>query len=199
MNNSNITNRYGLIAIPIMILIAFTGCNRSGPEEPFLIKKKQEQGLSSGLWYYDEERGLAPLLGHSTVTIADLEGPGIVRMLRMSQLSMTASKELPRGLVIEIYYDDALKPAVQVPAADFFGDGCQGKGIYYSSTYLEKVPEAYNCYIPMPFKKRIRIRLRNDTDLYYAGYSAVEIPAGGKNNQWFNEEAFFDEISIITN
>jgi hypothetical protein len=188
MNNSNKTNRYGLIAIPIMIMIAFTSCSRSGPEESFLIKKKQEQGLSSGLWYYDEERGLAPLLGHSTVTIADLEGPGIVRMLRMSQLSMTASKELPRGIVIEIYYDDALKPAVQVPAADFFGDGCQGKGIYYSSTYLEKVPEAYNCYIPMPFKKRIRIRLRNDTDLYYAGYSAVEwekLPAWNKEFGYF--------------
>jgi hypothetical protein len=25
---------------------------------------------------------------------------------------------------------------------------------------------------------------------------AVEVPAGGMNNHWFNEEAFFDEISV---
>ncbi|MFA5814561.1 MAG: DUF2961 domain-containing protein [Bacteroidales bacterium] len=177
-----------LFALATAILAGLTGCDRPCPDEPFLIKKKQDQGLSSGLWYYDEERGLAPLLGHTTVTIADLKGPGIVRMLRMSQLSMTASPDLPRGIVLEIYYDDASKPAVQVPAADFFGDGCQGKGIYYSSTYLEKVPEAYNCYIPMPFKKRIRIQLRNDTGHYYAGYSAVEwekLPAWNREYGYF--------------
>ncbi len=188
MNRSTIRSGCIMFAFAAIVLIAFTGCDHPGADEPFLIKKKHEQGLSSGLWYYDEERGLSPMLGHSTVTIADLKGPGIVRMLHMSQLSMTASKELPRGIVIEIYYDDALKPAVQVPAADFFGDGGQGKGIYYSSTYLEKVPEAYNCYIPMPFKKRIQIRLRNDTELYYAGYSGVEwekLPAWNKEFGYF--------------
>jgi hypothetical protein len=188
MNNLKHVPTLLLPSILASLLFAFAGCSRPEPDEPFLMRKKQDQGLASGLWYYDEERGLTPLQGQTTVTIADLQGPGIVRMLRMSQLSMTASKDLPRGLVLEIYYDDAVKPAVQVPAADFFGDGCQGKGIYYASHYLEKVPEAYNCYIPMPFRKRIIIRLRNDTDIYYAGYSAVEyekLPAWNRGYGYF--------------
>ena len=48
-----------LPSILASLLFACTGGSRPEPDEPFLIRKKQNQGLVSGLWYYDEERGLA--------------------------------------------------------------------------------------------------------------------------------------------
>jgi hypothetical protein len=39
---------------------------------------------------------------------------------------------------------------------------------------VEKTPDAYNCYIPMPFGKSARVTLRNDSDRDIMSYSYVE-------------------------
>lgn len=161
----------------VLFLLFMMGCSvehTTDTSEIFVVKKNIGQGLASGLWYYCEERHLDPLLGHTTVTIADLKGPGVIRMFRMSQLGLTLSDDMPRGIVLKIYYDNSEIPSVYVPVADFFADGCNGKCKYYNSNFFEKVPEAYNCYIPMPFKERVRVDLCNETDHYFGGYSAIE-------------------------
>ena len=37
---------------------------------------------------------------------------------------------------------------------------------------MECVPLSYNCYIPMPFKSRARVVLRNDTDVDIKDYTS---------------------------
>ena len=69
-----------------------------------------------------------------------------------------------RGVVLEIYFDGAKTAAVICPLADFFGDGCGGESMYFSSKFIECAPWSYNCYFPMPFKESARVVLRNDTD-----------------------------------
>lgn len=70
-----------------------------------------------------------------------------------------------RGIVLEIYFDSADEPAVLCPLPDFFGDGCNGKGIEFASRFVEKVPVAWNAYCPMPFRQSAKVIFRNDTDL----------------------------------
>jgi len=60
------------------------------------------------------------------------------------------------------------------PLADFFGDGCNGASRTFSAPLIECAPWSYNAYIPMPFKKRARVILRNDTDKDAMNYSYVE-------------------------
>ncbi|KKK65078.1 hypothetical protein LCGC14_2977760, partial [marine sediment metagenome] len=60
------------------------------------------------------------------------------------------------------------------PLADFFGDGCNGDSMYFSSKFIECAPWSYNCYFPMPFKESARVVLRNDTEHDIMDYSFVE-------------------------
>ena len=60
------------------------------------------------------------------------------------------------------------------PLADFFGDGCNGKSMYFSTPLIECAPWSYNCYFPMPFAKRAQVVLRNDTPQDAMNYSYVE-------------------------
>jgi hypothetical protein len=81
--------------------------------------------------------------------------------------------ETARSVILEIFFDDAMPAAVSVPLGDFFADGT-GQGSYFSTGFLEKAPAAYNCYIPMPFKKSARITLRNDSNEDLVGSTQVE-------------------------
>ncbi|HRZ58425.1 MAG TPA: DUF2961 domain-containing protein, partial [Candidatus Paceibacterota bacterium] len=106
------------------------------------------------------------------MVVADLKGPGIIRHLH------TCRHQNPdlyaRGIVLEITFDDASEPAVLCPLADFFGDGCNGKSMDFSTPLIECAPWSYNCYFPMPFAKRARVVLHNDTPQDAMNYSYVE-------------------------
>lgn len=106
------------------------------------------------------------------MVVADLEGPGIIRTIhttRHSPVELAA-----RGVVLEITFDDADEPAVVSPLADFFGDGCNGEAMDFSSKFIECAPGSYNCYFPMPFRSRAKVVLRNDLDQDLSNYSYVE-------------------------
>jgi Protein of unknown function (DUF2961) len=77
-------------------------------------------------------------------------------------------------VVLEIYFDGAAEPAVMSPLADFFGDGCNGQAMNFSSKLIECAPGSYNCYFPMPFRTRAQVFLRNDLDQNLSNYSYVE-------------------------
>jgi len=75
---------------------------------------------------------------------------------------------------MEIWFEDAGRPAVMCPLADFFGDGCNGQSMYFTSDLVECAPWSYNGYFVMPFKSRARVILRNDSDSDIMNYSYVE-------------------------
>lgn len=144
-------------------------------DEIMIIKEARAQGNEHSLWYFCEKRELKPLLPNTSVTIAQIEGPAVIRLIRLSRLTMHTQYDFPRGIILEIYWDGHSKPAVQVPAADFFADGCNSKvEKYFASNFFEIVPGAYNCYIPMAFKKGAKVVLRNETEHAYIGYANVE-------------------------
>lgn len=150
------------------------------------IHPKVQTGFANGGWKYDRYEEMESLDAHKKMLVADIKGPGIIQHIHTTRHS---PKELfARGIVLEIWFDDAKEPAVMCPLADFFGDGCNGESMEFSSLFIECAPWSYNCYIPMPFKSRARVYLRNDTDKDASNYSYVEwetLP------EWDNELGHF--------
>jgi hypothetical protein len=136
------------------------------------IRPEIRTGFSHAGWKYDRYSELPSLDANSRMTVADLQGPGVIRHLHVTrhQNEQLAS----RGVVLEIYFDGANKPAVMCPLADFFGDGCNGESMNFSSKFIECAPWSYNCYFPMPFKKSAKVVLRNDASHDIMDYSFVE-------------------------
>lgn len=137
-----------------------------------VIRPNVRSGLSNGGWKYDRYKDLQSLDAHTRMTVADLEGPGLIRQIHVTR---HVPEELAsRGVVLEIWFDDANEPAVLSPLADFFGDGCNGQAMDFTSYFIECSPWNYNGYFPMPFQSRARVILRNDTDNDIMNYSYVE-------------------------
>jgi hypothetical protein len=137
-----------------------------------VLRPDLQTGFANAGWKYDRYRNLASLDAHRSMPMADLKGPGVIRHLHLTRHQ---PKELAaRGVVLEIWFDDAKEPAVQCPLADFFGDGCNGQAMNFTSHLIECAPWSYNCYFPMPFKSRARVLLRNDTDKDLMDYAYVE-------------------------
>jgi len=136
------------------------------------LRPERTTGQSNGGWNSDRYTNLEPLDAGRKIVVADLEGPGIITHIHTTRHK---PKELfARGIVLEIWFDDAEQPAVMAPLADFFGDGGGGDAVYFSTPLIECAPWSYNCYFPMPFKERARVILRNDTDQNATNYSYVE-------------------------
>lgn len=111
-------------------------------------------------------------LAGETVVLADLEGPGTLRHFWMTIPLM--QPELMRGVRLEVFYDGAEAPSISVPVMDFFGVTL-GRPTEYSSM-LNAVQEGrgYNAYYPMPFNKRVRVELTNETSLQFSLYYQID-------------------------
>jgi hypothetical protein len=109
-----------------------------------------------------------------TFELADIAGPGTIE-----QIWMTATGNW-RFSILRIYWDDQEHPSVECPLGDFFACGW-GKFTQVSSLVVCVNPgSAFNCYWPMPFRKRCCITLENlaeeDMILYYQiNYSLDEV------------------------
>jgi hypothetical protein len=93
-----------------------------------------------------------------TFTIADIKGPGAIQ-----HIWMTPSQPW-RSAILRIYWDDQKHPSVECPVGDFFACGW-GKFAQVTSLAVCVNPgSAFNCYWPMPFRKRCRMTLTNMTN-----------------------------------
>ena len=137
------------------------------------IQKVKVTGFSNAGWCYDRYTNLKPLNERTQITVADIKGPAIIKHIHTTRHQ--PKDILSRGVVIEIWFDEADKPAVMCPLADFFGDGCNGSSMFFTSNLVECAPWSYNCYFPMPFKSRAKVILRNDSDKNAMNYSYVEM------------------------
>jgi hypothetical protein len=63
---------------------------------------------------------------------------------------------------LRIYYDGKPAPAIDVPIGPFFGSGL-GEADVRSLFVGMSTSGSYYCYLPMPFRKTIRIGLRNNS------------------------------------
>jgi len=93
---------------------------------------------------------------HSTIDLADIEGPG-----RITHIWMTTHPDNWRSLLLRAYWDGAARPAVEVPVGDFFGQGW-GRFAQLSSSMIAVNPHGgLNSYWPMPFRSAARLTIEN--------------------------------------
>ena len=93
-----------------------------------------------------------------TFTLADIEDSGCIQ-----QIWMTPTGSY-RHSILRIYYDDQTTPSVECPIADFFASAYTSYDVFapISSVCVCVNPgNAFNCYWPMPFRKRFRMTLEN--------------------------------------
>lgn len=103
---------------------------------------------------------ISPLRAGKTYTLLDAEGSGMVR-----RIWFTFPPNDPmamRCIILRIYWDGQEQPSVEVPMGDFFGLP-HGVNRDLQSEYIQvNAGTAYNCWIPMPFRKHARITVEND-------------------------------------
>lgn len=112
----------------------------------------------------------------TTFTIAEIDGPGSVQHIWMTPTGVW------RNSIIRFYWDGETTPSVEAPVGDFF---CMGWNVYsplQSLAVCVNPGSAFNCYWPMPFRKKCRITMENidtkDMVLYYqVDYLLTEVPA----------------------
>lgn len=121
-------------------------------------------------------------------TLAEVHGSsGTVR--RIWATLNDRSPAMLRGLKIEMFWDEAKKPAVSAPFGDFFGMGL-GHMAVLRSALLSSPGKSFNCAIPMPFRTGMKIVVTNESgkDLELFFYD-VEYTLGdphGKDDLYFH-------------
>jgi hypothetical protein len=134
-----------------------------------------------------KNRAFIKLDPNETVTLADVEGPGVIQ-----HIWITVKEPLYRAAVIRFYWDGEQTPSVEAPLGDFFA--C-GHGVRYpvnSMPIAVNSTGGFNSYWPMPFRKRCRIVIESnhhepmDGFFYQITYSLMDVPeaAGRFHAQW---------------
>ena len=96
-----------------------------------------------------------------TLTLLDESGPGLI-----THVWFTISSEDPhhlKALILRMYWDGESTPSVEAPVGDFFGLGLGDYYLYQSIPLAVGSDKALNCFFPMPFQKRARITVTNES------------------------------------
>ena len=97
-----------------------------------------------------------------SLNLLDVKGSGTVRRIWLT--FSDRSPEMLRSLKIEMFWDNAEKPAVSVPIGDFFGVGLGIRKPFESAFFSDPEGRSFNCIIPMPFKTAAKITVTNESD-----------------------------------
>ncbi len=112
-----------------------------------------------------------------TFTLAEMEGPGAIQHIWMTPTGNW------RFSILRIYWDDENEPSVECPVGDFFGQGWNTYAQLTSLPICVNPGSAFNCYWPMPFRKKCRITMENINDkdamtvYYQIDYTLTEVPS----------------------
>lgn len=112
----------------------------------------------------------------TTYTVAEINGSGAIQHIWMTPTGNW------RYSIIRFYWDDEATPSVEAPVGDFFGMGWGQYAPLQSLAVCVNPGSAFNCYWPMPFRKKCKITMENidekDMVLYYqVDYTLTEVPA----------------------
>ena len=118
-----------------------------------------------------------PVPGLSTVTLADIDGPGAIQ-----HLWMTVPPSAWRHLILRCYWDGEEQASVETPLGDFFANGWCVPCNVVSLPVAVNPSGGFNCYWQMPFRRHARITLENvrpfkiDEFYYQVDYTLTEVP-----------------------
>ncbi len=155
-----------------LLFLLSGGAAHASDAEVSTLRPERQTGLANGGWWIDRYKDASRLDAGKSMVVADLKGPGVINQIHMTR--MNPEELASRGIVLEIWFDDAKEPAVMCPVADFFGDGCNGNSTNFSSSLIDCAPWSYNCFFRMPFAKSAKVILRNDTTRDINNYTFVE-------------------------
>tara|TARA_B100000809_G_scaffold166815_1_gene164153 strand:- start:1782 stop:2927 length:1146 start_codon:yes stop_codon:yes gene_type:complete len=114
----------------------------------------------------------------TTLELANIEGPGCIQHIWMT------STGVYRNLILRFYWDGQEQPSVACAVGDFFASAftsCEVFAQISSQAVCVNPGNAFNCYWPMPFRKRCRVTVSNigdaDATLYYQiNYALNDVP-----------------------
>jgi hypothetical protein len=149
----------------------FTGEKGKGGMATEGTGKNQARDLGRG-WKVSPSVQIA---ARTTFEIARIDGPGLIQ-----QIWMTPTGNW-RHSILRFYWDDAEHPAVECPVGDFFACGWGRYAPVVSLPICVNPGSAFNCYWPMPFRRRCRITLENISDepmtlFYQVNYALQAVP-----------------------
>lgn len=101
-------------------------------------------------------RPCIPIPTKSTVTIMDIEGPGVIQ-----HIWFATHEKFNRDLIIRIYWDKETTPSVEAPLGDFFCNGWNERVSIQALPINVNPTGGYNCFFPMPFRERARMTIEN--------------------------------------
>ncbi|MCA9417464.1 MAG: DUF2961 domain-containing protein, partial [Candidatus Omnitrophica bacterium] len=130
-----------------------------------------------------------PIDPGDTLTLAEMDGPGEIRHLWFT--ISAEDPDYPQSLVFRVYYDDRKVPGVECPLGDFFAVGHGLKRAYQSAVYeISSDGRAYNSFWRMPFYRRIRLTVTNESDkrvnAFYSYVDWASFPALPKDTAYFH-------------
>lgn len=130
-----------------------------------------------------------------SLTLAEVvNNSGMIRRIWMTLHGLCP--RLLKQLRLEIYWDQAELPAVNVPLGDFFCMGLGRMTAFESACFSSPEGRSLNCFIPMPFRKGMKVNIVNDgfttaNMLYYD----IDYTIGDKIpddalyfHAWYNQE-----------
>ncbi len=111
-----------------------------------------------------------PLEAGDRKVLLDVKGSGMIRRIWCTVNDHTT--QTLRSLRLDMYWDNALTPAVSVPFGDFFASMIERPVAFESALISNPEGKSFNCIIPMPFRKAAKIVLTNEAPykvrlLYY--------------------------------
>jgi hypothetical protein len=112
--------------------------------------------------------------------LADLEGPGMIRHIWMT--FPPAEPQVMRAMWLDVFYDDLEEPSVSAPVMDFFAMPHGRPAAFDSEMISVHEGRGFNSYLPMPFRRRVRIVATNRGDqpivlFYQVDYTLQELGA----------------------
>ena len=105
--------------------------------------------------------------------IFDQNGAGMITKI-WSANSLVWNVENRRKVKIEMYWDNAEKPAVSVPFTDFFGIGLGLMKPFESQLFASPEGRSHNCFIPMPYRTAARIEVVNESNEIIMFYYKID-------------------------
>lgn len=107
--------------------------------------------------------------------LADIKGPGVIQHIWLTNTGAW------RNAILRVYWDDLKDPSIECPIGDFFASGWNEYSQLTSLAVCVNPGRAFNCYWPMPFRKKCKITFTNtgekEMELFYQiAYSLEDIP-----------------------
>ncbi|OOB91418.1 glycoside hydrolase family 172 protein [Rathayibacter sp. VKM Ac-2630] len=117
---------------------------------------------SSALGPGRKGRAFLPLRSGGTLTLADIDGPGVIRHIWITVPDSTPEAPFVlRDLVLRAYWDDSDEPAIEVPLGDFFCNGFGARSVVTSAPIVVAPTGGMNSYFAMPFRSHARLTLES--------------------------------------